>query len=72
MTTIIGTMPVHPGTTTAGLITNALTVDGHPITNEDLTEHTVAITLRAAGDGTSTTVTPHQILIDGQEAHTFD
>lgn len=72
MTTIIGTMPVHPGTTTAGLITNALTVDGHPITNEDLTEHTVAITLRAAGDGTPITVTPHQILIDGQEAHTFD
>lgn len=72
MTTIIGTMPVHPGTTTAGLITNALTIDGHPITNEDLTQHTVAITLRAAGDGTPTTVTPHQILIDGQEAHTFD
>ena len=72
MPEITGTMPLHPGTTTAGLITNALTVDGHPITNEDLTEQTVAITLRAAGDGTPTTVTPHQILIDGQEVHTFD
>lgn len=72
MPEIIGIIPLNPGTTTAGLSTNALTIDGHPITNEDLTKHTVDITIRAAGDGTPTTVAPHQILIDGQEAHTFD
>ena len=61
MPEIIGIMPVHPGTTTAGLITNALTVDGHPITDEYLTQHTAAIT-----------GAPHQVLIDGHETHTID
>ena len=48
------------------------TINGHPITNEDLTQHTVAITLRAADDDAPATVAPHQVIVDGQEAHTFD